>query len=135
MENSLIALKIPGASVEPDTLALFQIPDNAPRQDDGEFGTNPTQENTDTLEHLDTMISNVTRISSIIDSEMVALKSRYEYLESKEISLNESQSHFSDTDFAEESTAFTREQIRQQTAGAMYTQANAQAQFALSLLP
>ena len=56
-------------------------------------------------------------------------------MEAEEISLNKSFSHFHDTDFAEESTNFAREQIRQQTAGAMYTQANAQAQFALSLLP
>ncbi|NQY80696.1 MAG: flagellin [Candidatus Caenarcaniphilales bacterium] len=88
-ENSLIALKIPGASVEPDTLALTASNPN-PRTDDGEFGTNPARQNTDTLEHLDTMISNVTRINSVVDSEIVALKSRFDYLEAKEISLNES---------------------------------------------
>ncbi|NQY80702.1 MAG: flagellin [Candidatus Caenarcaniphilales bacterium] len=131
LENTLIALKIPGANVEPDVNILNRSPSTVPGDDF--LGTgNP---NTDTLDHIDTMISNVTRISSQLDSEIVALQERFNFLEAKEISLNESQSHFSDTDFAEESTAFTREQLRRQTAGAMFSQANAQAQFALSLLP
>lgn len=36
---------------------------------------------------------------------------------------------------AKESAAFTKAQIRQQTAGSMTTQANAQAQLVLNLLP
>ena len=56
-------------------------------------------------------------------------------IEAERISLSESLCHFQDTDIAEESTALIKEQIRQQSAGAMVTQANSQAQFALSLLP
>ncbi len=59
----------------------------------------------------------------------------FDSLEERKISLSASKSHFEDTDIAEESTELIREQLRQQSAGSMYTQANAQAQFVLNLLP
>ena len=81
------------------------------------------------------MFENMSRMNAVVNAEYSYLQAKFDQLEAEKISLSESQSHFMDTDFAEESTAFAREQLRQQTAGAMYSQANAQAQFALSLLP
>ncbi|NQY81130.1 MAG: hypothetical protein HRT47_12560 [Candidatus Caenarcaniphilales bacterium] len=73
-------------------------------------------------------------MNRVIEAKSSFFKAKYEALE-EEISVNESMSHFQDADFAEESTKVTKAQIQQQTASAMYTQANAQAQFTLSLLP
>lgn len=89
----------------------------------------------DTLAELDTMIDNVNRMHSSVAAKYTYFQTKFDQLEEEKIAFSKSKSHFEDADFAEESTAFAREQLRQQTAGAMYSQANAQAQFALSLLP
>ncbi|NQY80697.1 MAG: flagellin [Candidatus Caenarcaniphilales bacterium] len=113
-ENNLANISIPGA-----TLA-------AP-------GGNLTD--TDTLAHLDTMISNVSRMQSTIGAKYSFFQAKFDQLEEEKVAFSESRSHFEDADMAEASSGFVREQIRQQTAGAMYSQANAQASFALNLLP
>ena len=119
-QNGLRKLKIPGATEEPIW---------------GDGSAPGVGEDSDTLAHIDTILSNLTRMNSIVEAKHSYIQERFEGIEAERISLSESLSHFQDTDIAEESTALIKEQIRQQSAGAMVTQANSQAQFALSLLP
>ena len=72
---------------------------------------------------------------AVVNAKYNYLKEAFNSVESQRIALSDSRSHFVDTDIAEESTKLTREQLRQQSAAAMATQANAQGQFVLSLLP
>ena len=118
----LIHLRIPGASIGSWA---------------GEItGSESNQDfDTDGLANIDLMISNITRMQSVYSADQKRLEEAYNYLEGQEISLNKSLSHFQDTDFALETANFTKAQIRQQTAGSMTAQANAQAQFVLNLLP
>ena len=120
VENYLVNFKIPGASVD----ALVS---------DDNSGAGVADN--DSLAMLDTMIANVSDMNGIIQSRRKFFEEHFTKLEGEKIALNKSLSHFQDTDIAEESTALIKEQIRQQSAGSMVTQANAQAQFALSLLP
>lgn len=90
------------------------------------------------MAHLDTQLSNVARMSSVSQADIARLDEALASIEAREISLNESLSHFEDIDIAEESTSLLLEQLRQQSASSIYTQANAalpQAQFVLTLLP
>ena len=81
------------------------------------------------------MLANVNRMHGVVSAKHNYFLSVFDQIEAQEISLNKSLSHYKDTDIAEESSTLIREQIRQQSAGAMFTQANSQAQFVLNLLP
>ncbi|NQY78872.1 MAG: hypothetical protein HRT47_01005 [Candidatus Caenarcaniphilales bacterium] len=116
-ENMLVEIKIPGAS--PSTNPTDGIPNT----------------DTDTLSDLDNMLSNVNRMIAVVNAKYNYFDEAYKNVEAQKIALTGSKSHFEDTDIAEESTHIAREQIRQQSAAAMSTQANAQGQFVLSLLP
>lgn len=89
----------------------------------------------DALVQLDSMLSEIARMQSVYSADQKRLEEAYSYLEGQEISLNKSLSHFQDTDFAQETANFIKAQIQQQTAGSMVSQANAQAEFVLNLLP
>ncbi|NQY79632.1 MAG: hypothetical protein HRT47_04900 [Candidatus Caenarcaniphilales bacterium] len=67
-------------------------------------------------------IALISRLNSIIKKDQKIEFSKYK-------------SQVNDTDMAKESAKFTSNQIQQQTSVSMVTQANAQAQFLLSLLP
>jgi flagellin len=78
------------------------------------------------LSDLDTMIDNVSRMVSVANKYQARFQAVFDKLESDRLSLTDSKSHFEDTDIAKESSVLVREQIRQQGAVAMNTQANAQ---------
>ncbi|NQY79561.1 MAG: hypothetical protein HRT47_04540 [Candidatus Caenarcaniphilales bacterium] len=121
--TSLLNLRLPGASVGS---YYSESTGNAEQAQDFD---------SDGLANLDLMIGNMGRMQSVYAADQEYLQEMYSSLEGKEISLNKSLSHFQDTDFALETANFTKTQIKQQSAGAMLTQANAQAQFVLNLLP
>jgi len=87
------------------------------------------------VEHLDTMIDNVSRMRSYLGAMQNALESKFEYMDIAFQNAEASRSRIIDVDVAEESSRLVRNQILQQTASSMLAQANSQPQIALSLLP
>ena len=63
------------------------------------------------------------------------LDTQYDFNEQKIIGLESLKSHVIDTDMAEESSKFAKQQLKQRTAASVLTQANSQAGFILNLLP
>ena len=116
LENRLLNIKIPGATVEP--LSGDGIPAE-----------------TDSLKDFDNAIRNISSHLSLVAGIKSKFKEQFNYLDEKKITLQGSLSHYQDTDFASESSAFTKAQIKQQTAASMLSQSNAQSQLALNLLP
>lgn len=116
-ENRLALYKIPGATLAPNA------------------GVDGPPNDTDDLEDLDNAISNISRSLSIVNGFKSRFEEQFNFLDEKKIALQGSLSHYKDTDFALETSAFTKAQIKQQTATSMLSQANGQSQLALSLLP
>jgi flagellin len=94
-------------------------------------GTNITV----TVDHLDKMIDNISRMRSYLGAKQNALESKIEYLDIAKENAEASRSRIQDVDVAQESSVLVKNQILQQTASAMLAQANSQPQIALSLLP
>jgi flagellin len=94
-------------------------------------GTNITV----SVEHLDKMIDNISRMRSYLGAKQNALESKIEYLDIARENAEASRSRIQDVDVAQESSVLVKNQILQQTASAMLAQANSQPQIALSLLP
>jgi flagellin len=86
------------------------------------------------VEDVDTMIDNVSRMRSYIGASQNALESKIEYIDIAIENASASRSRIMDTDIAYESSVLVRNQILQQTASAMLSQANSQPQIALRLL-
>jgi flagellin len=64
-----------------------------------------------------------------------ALESKMDYIRLQEENLSASRSRIRDVDVARESSDLIRNQILQQAAASMLTQANAQSRLVLQLLP
>jgi flagellin len=88
-----------------------------------------------TVEDIDTMIDNVSRMRSYLGAMQNALESKFEYMDIAYQNAEASRSRIVDVDVADESSRLVRNQILQQTASSMLAQANSQPQIALSLLP
>lgn len=88
-----------------------------------------------TVDHLDKMIDNISRMRSYLGAKQNALESKIEYLDIARENAEASRSRIQDVDVAQESSVLVKNQILQQTASAMLAQANSQPQIALSLLP
>jgi flagellin len=86
------------------------------------------------VEDVDTMIDNISRMRSYIGAGQNALESKIEYIDIAVENASASRSRIMDTDIAYESSVLVRNQILQQTASAMLSQANSQPQIALRLL-
>jgi flagellin len=86
------------------------------------------------LDHMDTMISNVSRMRSYLGAMQNALESKVEYIDIAIQNASESRSRILDTDVAKESSVLVKNQILQQSAAAMLSQANSQPQIALNLI-
>ncbi len=86
------------------------------------------------VEDVDTMIDNVSRMRSYIGASQNALESKIEYSDIAIENASASRSRIQDTDIAYESSVLVRNQILQQSASAMLSQANSQPQIALRLL-
>jgi flagellin len=87
------------------------------------------------VNHLDKMIDNISRMRSYLGAKQNALESKIEYLDIARENAEASRSRIQDVDVAQESSSLVKNQILQQTASAMLAQANSQPQIALSLLP
>lgn len=87
------------------------------------------------LLNLDSMINNVSRMRSVVGAYENSLNSNIDYLDKYAESLEGARSRVRDVDVAMESGEFIKNQILQQSASAMLSQANSSPQIALSLLP
>ncbi|MEY3256246.1 MAG: hypothetical protein RLZZ29_1381 [Cyanobacteriota bacterium] len=87
-----------------------------------------------TLDDMDKMINNVSRMRSYLGAMQNALESKVEYLDIANQNASEARSRILDTDIAKESSSLVKSQILQQSAAAMLSQANSQPQIALSLI-
>ena len=90
---------------------------------------------TNALLNLDSMINNVSRMRSVVGAYENSLNSNIDYLDKYAESLEGARSRVRDVDVAMESGEFIKNQILQQSASAMLSQANSSPQIALSLLP
>lgn len=84
---------------------------------------------------VDSMIDNLSRMRSYIGAMQNSLESKLEYADIAIENASASRSRIQDVDVAKESSSLVRNQILQQTAAAMLSQANLSPQLALSLLP
>ena len=87
------------------------------------------------LTDLDTVLNNLSRMSSVINKYQAKFQTAFDKLQSEKISYNDFKSQITDTDYAQVSSDFTADQIRKQSAVAVLSQANAQSSLALNLLP
>jgi len=83
---------------------------------------------------VDTMIDNISRMRSYIGASQNALESKIDYIDIAIENASASRSRIQDVDVAYESSILVRNQILQQTASSMLSQANSQPQIALSLI-
>jgi flagellin len=87
------------------------------------------------INHLDIMIKNLTRMMSVTDKYHARFTAAYDKLQEDKLSYSAYQSQVQDTDYAKTSSDYAKDQIRQNTAASVLTQANAQVGFSLNLLP
>jgi flagellin len=87
-----------------------------------------------TLDDFDLIIDNVSRMRSELGATQNALESKLTYLDVAMENAAASRSRIKDVDVAKESSALVKNQILQQSASAMLSQANSQPQIALQLL-
>lgn len=84
---------------------------------------------------LDIMIDNISRMRSYLGASQNALESKVNFIDIARENSESSRSRIKDVDVARESSVLVKNQILQQTAAAMLTQANSTPQIVLSLLP
>jgi len=87
------------------------------------------------IANVDTMITNVSKMRSYLGAVQNSLESRVDYLDVAVESNSASRSRVKDVDVASESSNMLKNQILQQSAAAMLSQANSTPQMALNLLP
>lgn len=95
----------------------------------------PTTNVTATVADIDQVVDNVSRMRSYLGAMQNSVQSKGEYLAIATENATQSLSRIQDVDVASESSMLVRNQILQQTSGAMLAQANQSSQIALSLLP
>ncbi len=90
---------------------------------------------TGTLGDIDAMIDNVSRMRSTMGAIQNSLESKTEFLKVASENMQAARSRIRDVDIASESSKLVKNQILQQSAAAMLSQANSSPEIALSLLP
>ena len=90
---------------------------------------------TGSLDDLDSMIDNVSRMRSYLGAAQNSLESKMDFLDVQTENASGARSRIMDVDVASESSTMLKNQILQQTATSMLSQANGQTQIALNLLP
>ena len=86
------------------------------------------------VDDIDTMIDNISRMRSYIGAMQNSLESQMEYMDIAMENNQASRSRIQDVDVAKESSALVKNQILQQSAAAMLSQANNSPQIALNLI-
>jgi flagellin len=98
-----------------------------------------SQDNTNadagSLDGLDTILNNVSRMRSYLGAVQNSLESKLEYVNIAMENASASRSRVKDVDVAKESSVMIKNQILQQSAAAMLSQANQTPQIAMNLLP
>ena len=84
---------------------------------------------------IDQLIDNVSRMRSYLGAVQNSLESKIQYLDVAKENAESSRSRIKDVDVAKESSILVKNQILQQTASAMLSQANQTPNIALQLLP
>ena len=87
------------------------------------------------LDEMDTIIGNVSRMRSYLGAMQNSLESRSEYVDVAIENASASRSRIKDVDVASESSVMLKNQILQQSAASMLSQANSTPQIAMNLLP
>jgi flagellin len=87
------------------------------------------------VDDVDYMIRNVSRMRSYLGALQNSLESKIDYLDVAKENMAAARSRVKDVDVASESSVLIKNQILQQSAAAMLSQANSTPQIALSLLP
>lgn len=87
-----------------------------------------------TVGDIDTMIDNISRMRSYIGAMQNSLESQMEYMDIALENNQASRSRIQDVDVAKESSVLVKNQILQQSAAAMLSQANSTPQIALNLI-
>ena len=87
------------------------------------------------LDDIDDMINNVSRMRSELGASQNSLESKAEYINVAKENAMSSRSRIKDVDVAKESSEMIKNQILQQSAAAMLSSANQTPQLALNLLP
>jgi flagellin len=90
---------------------------------------------TGTLNDVDIMIKNLSRMMSVTDKYNAKFTAAFDKLEADKISYSGFKSQVQDTDYAKTASDLTQNQIQKQSAVSVLTQANAQMGFVLNLLP
>ncbi len=88
-----------------------------------------------TLDDMDTIIGNVSRMRSYLGAMQNSFESRMEYVDVAMENASASRSRIRDVDVASESSVMLKNQILQQSAASMLSQANSTPQIAMNLLP
>ena len=94
-----------------------------------------TATTTGTIANVDTMITNVSKMRSYLGAIQNSLESRMDYLDVAIENNSAARSRVKDVDVAYESSNMLKNQILQQSAASMLSQANSTPQLALNLLP
>ena len=96
--------------------------------------TTHTTNVTASIADVDIMIGNISRMRSYLGASQNALESKMEYMDVAMENASASRSRIQDVDVAYESSILVKNQILQQTASAMLSQANQTPQIALQLI-
>jgi flagellin len=127
-----------GANLVGFSLDQIHIPGATVNAYDGTAGTdimpNPTLSGEIGLDVIDVIIDNVSRMRSELGATQNALESKITYLDTSSENAAASRSRIRDVDVAMESSSLVKNQILQQSAAAMLSQANSMPQIALQLL-
>ena len=97
------------------------------------YGTHTTNVSA-SVGDIDSMIDNISRMRSYLGASQNALESKMEYMDVAMENAQSSRSRIQDVDVAYESSILVKNQILQQTASAMLSQANQTPQIALQLI-
>ena len=99
------------------------------------FSYNYVDADDGTLDDIDGMINNISRMRSYLGAMQNTLESKMDYISVAQENSLAARSRILDVDIAKEQASLIRHQILQQAAASMLAQANLQPQLALKLLP
>jgi hypothetical protein len=125
----------PGTLKEGASATLWQINIGGTTQSINEKLLNLPPTKTGTINDLDIMIKNLSRMMSVTDKYNAKFTAAFDKLEADKISYSGFKSQVQDTDYAKTASDLTQNQIQKQSAVSVLTQDNAQMGFVLNLLP
>jgi flagellin len=117
------------------TVALWDINIGGTVQNLAQKYSNFPPTKSGTLNDVDIMIKNLSRMMSVTDKYNAKFTAAFDKLEADKISYSGFKSQVQDTDYAKTASDLTQNQIQKQSAVSVLTQANAQMGFVLNLLP